>query len=279
MTTPKLTIPTHPNIDLVALQAVADGIMPGVKLSIVVTSEPIREPDMRVGYAGKNKLAIKTPCAACNETSEVVDAEGYPATCTACHLGQVHTDPRMDVQHVVVDLGHKTRVEIGHLSHPPGVHKSRKDLFVPRTHAELVAEVRRAIGCIAWEVAKAEGGEPGLAHERAMQLLDVAESTRAIDHEKVFEHRVKRVAAHARGVAPEHAASHPTRPEREVFYYRECATCTRAVSALTLAQLDEQMEVLHGVCSAPAHTDRITRVHSLDASGKHVQTDTAEVVP
>lgn len=276
--TPKLIIPTHPAIDIAALQAVADSIAPGLAtLSLTTESETIREPDTRPAYAGKSKLAIKTPCPTCQATGEVKDREGYQAACADCHLGYRHEDPCMDVQHVHVDIGHKTKISIGHLSHPPGVHKGRRDLFVARSHDELAELVKRAVGQAAFEVAKAEGGEAGLVHDRAMALLDAAHASGAFPTELIEQHRAQRITAHARGVVPALATRHPNRPEREVFFLRECAACGRSVSSSQIEQLADHLPMIH-TCGAATVTKRVTRVHSLNEAGVHVQTDTAEVL-
>ncbi len=162
------------------LQAAADSIAPGqAKVSVVTTSEPIFDPDLRKLHTGENRLAATLDCKACLKTGEFLDADKLPAPCVPCD-GKGWTkgeDPRTDVDTIVVDLGHSVTVSIATLDGT-----GRMDRRRVRTLDELTAAVKLAVGQVAIEVAKPVGGVE-MPEEEAAALLDLAVTAGAITPE------------------------------------------------------------------------------------------------
>lgn len=194
------------DLDVAALQSVADGIAPGVfTITHGVNIDQVHEADTRRGHEGRNKLATKSHCEACQGgTKDVLDAENYPTRCLPCDgYGEIEEHPHIEHPFVEIDCGHRSRTGVPMFEHIDGISKNRKDLFRVRTQPEMAAEVARQIGFAAFENAKAVSGHPGIDHDLALAFLDIAQKIGHLPPALIENHRRVRLACASAGVTVE----------------------------------------------------------------------------
>jgi hypothetical protein len=178
--------------DLKLLQDAVDSIFPGIAtISTVTRAEVIFEEDKRPQYIGRNRLSIRTECPTCKGSGEIKDSEQLPDLCVSCHgLGFHEENQTHNVDILIIDIGHKTRVEISTLEG-----KGRADKRVKRTVQDLIPMVVRAVGQASIEVSKSVGAtEKNLPTNRINQLIDVAKAAGVISDKEANEHK----AAHSK---------------------------------------------------------------------------------
>lgn len=205
------------DLDEKRLQAIADAVCPGLAtITVTIVSHPVHEPDKRRGWSHTNKRAPRAACAACASTGEVLDHEGDLAPCEECTgLGVIiGPDPRVEIQRVDIDIGHRCSTQFECYLHVEGVHKGRKDLFRPMTVAEVEAKIRQQVGFAAFDAHRLDE----IPIERKHALLDAAHASGWIDP--------ARIAAHRAIVVDNHLVATKTPPDRVPDVYgRTCLGC------------------------------------------------------